>query len=107
MAAPKTDSSQRRGTDVGRSQMSETSRATGALCAGLVERRRVQRSPALGRVVIVINDPLETTLEARLVDSSSHGFRVIHESKELLPGLEVQYRSDSGAGRARIIWTHI
>ena len=41
------------------------------------------------------------------MDKSSHGFRILHESKELIPGLEVHFQHETASGHARVIWTHI
>ncbi len=72
------------------------------------DRRRTPRSPSTGRVEITHGDPVPTSIEAELVESSPNGFRAAHDSKTLEPGLEVVCKLDGAkAVRARVIWTHV
>ncbi|MFN0104376.1 MAG: PilZ domain-containing protein [Bryobacteraceae bacterium] len=71
------------------------------------ERRETRRSPGQGRVRISFEDPARMTVDAELVDLSSTGVRVSHDSRRLAPGLEVSYTRQGDAGRARVVWTHI
>lgn len=71
------------------------------------DRRGSPRVAAEGPLWITIDFPATTTVETQLVESSSSGFRVTHQSSALEPGLEVRYRSATASGRARIIWTHV
>jgi len=71
------------------------------------ERRREPRFPASGRVQILFEDPLPVTVEAELVDTSSRGFRISHQSNQLVPGLEVRLKRGGATRRARVMWTQI
>ncbi|MGD1095516.1 MAG: hypothetical protein ABSB35_26415 [Bryobacteraceae bacterium] len=71
------------------------------------ERRRAPRTPSSGSIQLSFEDPAPVTLEAELVESSSTGFRAAHEYKNLTPGIIVEFRRESAAGRARVIWTHV
>jgi hypothetical protein len=51
--------------------------------------------------------PVETTISASLIETSSTGFRAAHDSTALEPGLSVSYKRDGVSGQACIIWTHI
>ena len=44
------------------------------------------------------------TLEGRLVDRSSTGFRVAYASGELATGCEVDFVIGDQEGRARVVW---
>jgi hypothetical protein len=73
-----------------------------------IDRRKTQRSPAGGRVEIMLGDPVPLRVEAELVEASERGFRASHDSKTLEPGLEVVCKREGATRvRARVIWTHI
>jgi hypothetical protein len=72
-----------------------------------IERRRWPRSPASGLVKIVFEDPMPTTVEAELQETSARGFRISHNSQRLVAGLEVRLERDGAPQRARVLWTHI
>jgi len=71
------------------------------------ERRRAPRVPVFERVEILFDDPMPTTVEVELNETSESGFRVSHDSQRLLPGLDVRLRRDGAVYQARVIWTHI
>jgi hypothetical protein len=72
-----------------------------------MERRKEQRLPESGPIEIRFEDPTAVTVEGTLVETSSRGFRVAHNSKALTPGLEVTFSRADLAGSARVIWTHV
>jgi hypothetical protein len=71
------------------------------------ERRQVPRFSASGRVEISFEDGVRTIVEAELRETSARGFRISHESRQLVPGLEVFLETEGASKRARVIWTHI
>jgi hypothetical protein len=71
------------------------------------ERRTEERSPQSGSIEISFEDPGPVTVRAELLEASARGFRAAHDEKSLAPGLEVDYRSASSSGRARVMWTHV
>ena len=71
------------------------------------DRRAEPRLPVSGRIEFSFDDPSPTVVEAELLESSSMGFRAVHESKALNPGIEVHYQRSGATGRARVIWTHV
>jgi hypothetical protein len=71
------------------------------------ERRGAPRVPATGRIQLSFEDPDPTVVEGELVESSATGFRVVHDSKSVSPGVEVEYRHKGTNGQARVIWTHV
>jgi hypothetical protein len=58
-------------------------------------------------VEILFDDPLPASVEAELVDTSTRGFRISHQSRRLVPGLEIRLQRDGAVRRARVIWTHL
>jgi hypothetical protein len=71
------------------------------------ERRKEERSPQSGAIEISFADPAQVTVRAEMIEVSGRGFRAAHDNKGLAPGLEVAYTGSGGAGRARVIWTHV
>jgi hypothetical protein len=71
------------------------------------DRRVAARSPAHGAVEISFDFPAPTVIAAELVETSETGFRAVHDSIAIEPGLEVCYRRPGASGRARVIWTHV
>jgi hypothetical protein len=71
------------------------------------ERRLEKRWPQSGVIEISFADPAPVTVRAELIEASGRGFRASHDTKALAAGLEVEYRSSSNSGRARVIWTHV
>ncbi len=71
------------------------------------DRRGETRAAAAGRVRISFENPAPTVVDAEWVESSATGFRVVHDSQALEPGLEVSYESALRSGRARLVWTHV
>jgi hypothetical protein len=71
------------------------------------DRRKEERSPQSGAIEISFEDPVPVTVRAELLEVSARGFRAAHNEKALAPGLEVDYKSASSSGRARVIWTHV
>jgi hypothetical protein len=58
-------------------------------------------------VEVTFGDPTAVTVETELVEISARGFRIMHESKELISGLEIRLRRDEVVSRARVVWTHL
>jgi len=71
------------------------------------DRRRAPRVPVFERVEILFDDPVLTTVEVELNETSERGFRISHDSQRLVPGLEVRLRRDGALHRARVVWTYI
>jgi hypothetical protein len=74
---------------------------------GIAERRRFPRSPRSERVELSFGDPTLVTVEAELVEISARGFRIMHQNKELISGLEIRLRRDEVVSRGRVVWTHL
>jgi hypothetical protein len=74
---------------------------------GMAERRRFPRSPRSERVELSFGDPTLVTVEAELVEISARGFRIMHQNKELISGLEIRLRRDEVVSRGRVVWTHL
>jgi|KBSMisStaDraftv2_1062788.scaffolds.fasta_scaffold112166_2 hypothetical protein len=77
------------------------------MATSISERRRAERLPASGRVEISFEDPTLVTVDAELLETSATGFRIAHDSKELISGLNVVLHRESVTSRARVIWTHL
>jgi hypothetical protein len=58
-------------------------------------------------VEISFGDPTLVTMDVELVEISARGFRIMHESKELISGLEIRLRRDEVVSRGRVVWTHL
>jgi hypothetical protein len=71
------------------------------------DRRAAIRTPADGAVEISFDFPAPTVIAAELIETSVTGFRAVHDSKALEPGLEVCYQRPRASGRARVIWTYV
>jgi hypothetical protein len=65
------------------------------------ERRQAIRYPASGAVWLRIGG---RSLEGRLVDRSTTGFRVAYASGDLETGEEVDFVIGHQEGRARVVW---
>jgi hypothetical protein len=77
------------------------------MATSISERRRAERLPASGRVEISFEDPTLATVDAELLETSATGFRIAHDSKELISGLEIRLCRDEVVSRARVVWTHL
>src|ERR1700729_2699991 len=72
------------------------------------DRRSAPRTASSGRMEILLDGPAPERVEAKLIESSSIGFRAEHDSRTLEPGLEVLCRIDGAEPlQARVIWTHV
>lgn len=71
------------------------------------DRRVAPREPQSGALEISFEAPVSTTIPASLVETSSTGFRALHDSTALEPGLEVSFKREGASGQARVIWTHV
>jgi hypothetical protein len=71
------------------------------------DRRGIGRAPCSGAVELAFEDPIPETTQAELVELSARGFRALHSSENITPGLEVRYKRVGLSGRARVIWTHV
>jgi len=77
------------------------------MATSISERRRAERLPAAGRVEISFEDPTLATVDAELLETSATGFRIAHDSKELISGLNVFLHREKVTRRARVVWTHL
>ncbi len=71
------------------------------------DRRAFPRAAASGSLEITIEVPVRMVVQAEMIESSEGGFRAVHDSSLLEPGLTVSYKGKSSSGQARIIWTHV
>lgn len=71
------------------------------------DRRKAPRVARTGDVLISLHEPVERSIAAELIETSDLGFRVSHASRELVPGVIVQFSTPQRSGRARVIWTHV
>lgn len=71
------------------------------------ERRKEIREPATGWVELLFEDPEPVLAFGEVLDRSAHGFRAAHECGKLKPGVEVSFRREDRAGRARVMWTQV
>lgn len=71
------------------------------------DRRTAPRQTTSGRVELIFENPTPMTVDAELMETSATGFRALHASSALEPGVEVEYRRSGAAGRARVVWTQI
>lgn len=71
------------------------------------EARREPRRQAEGSVVVEYRNPQKQHVEGRLVDLSESGFRMAHESTELIPGMVVKFQHAVAKGSARVVWNRI
>lgn len=71
------------------------------------DRRSEPRSATGGTVRISFENPAPITIDAEWIESSVNGFRVVHDSQALEPGLDVSYESPTRSGQARLVWTHV
>ncbi len=70
--------------------------------AGL-DRRREERQPAKGRVVVRL-DQGKTIIRGEMMDVSSSGFRIRYRGEALSAGSEVDISYPWGEVRASIVW---
>jgi hypothetical protein len=71
------------------------------------DRRIAPRQAASGLVELIFENPTPMAVAAELVETSATGFRALHASSALEPGVEVEYRRPGAAGRARVVWTQV
>ena len=71
------------------------------------ERRAEPRAAAHGGVHLRGDGLLEGRVEGRLLDTSGHGFRAVHNCPTLASGQVVTFEHSGAAGRARVMWTRI
>jgi hypothetical protein len=71
------------------------------------ERRAETRAAAHGSVRLRGDGLLETRVEGRLLDTSAHGFRAVHDCPTMASGQIVNFEHSGAAGRARVMWTRI
>lgn len=72
-----------------------------------IERRRANRTPSEGDVILVLTGHKRIELQGSLLDTSRTGFRATHAYPELSAGIEVSFTHQGASGRARVIWTRI
>jgi hypothetical protein len=71
------------------------------------DRRIEPRQATSGRIELIFENPTPMAVTAELVETSVTGFRALHTSSALEPGVEVEYRRADAAGRARVVWTQV
>jgi hypothetical protein len=72
-----------------------------------IERRKEDRAPAQGTVILILQEKGQEELKASLLDVSRNGFRASYEHRQLSPGLELDFTHLTASGRARVVWTRI
>lgn len=73
----------------------------------VLDRRRKERLPAEGAVVLFFEDPEAVEIQGRIVDLSAEGFRVVHRHRELRAGQEVTFHHSFANGLARVVWNRV
>lgn len=78
-------------------------------CLGeqVLERRRKERLPAEGLLVLFFGDPEAVEIQGRMVDLSADGFRFVHRHRELRAGQEVIFHHSFADGLARVVWNRV
>ncbi|HEY6347317.1 MAG TPA: hypothetical protein VIY49_37995 [Bryobacteraceae bacterium] len=71
------------------------------------DRRNATRQAISGRVELIFENPTPMAVVGELMDISATGFRALHASSALEPGVEVEYQRSGAAGRARVVWTQV
>lgn len=71
------------------------------------DRRLAVRVAQTGRVKLKVDGPVRSEVEGELIEASAQGFRLSHASRELVPGVVVEYAGAHGSGKARVVWTHV
>lgn len=71
------------------------------------DRRGAPREAERGVVEISFDTPVPMTIQANLVETSAIGFRALHDSKAIEPGLVVRYKRVGASGEARVVWTQL
>ncbi len=71
------------------------------------ERRRRERRPARGEVLLVVDSPALVEIRGSLLDVSLAGFRASHRYTALCAGQEVCFCHSLGQGWARVIWNRV
>lgn len=69
------------------------------------DRRRHQRTPAQEDVTLCVKGPKDAIIAGQLVDLSTGGFRVRHDSHSLSEGQEVRLLYRWGDVAARVVWS--
>ncbi|MFN7920992.1 MAG: PilZ domain-containing protein [Bryobacteraceae bacterium] len=72
--------------------------------ASLADRRREERTPVDGEVILAPDGPRPVLIHARLLDISASGFRASHSTPNLETGARVHFRHAAATGLARIVW---
>ena len=73
----------------------------------VLDRRRKERLPAEGAVILFFEDPEPVQIQGRMVDLSADGFRVVHRHRELRAGQEVTFHHSLANGLARVVWNRV
>ncbi len=73
----------------------------------MIERRKKERRPAEGEVVLFSGLPTPVEIRGHLADVSHGGFRAIHKDKTICPGGLFNFRHAFAEGSAQLIWTRI
>jgi len=72
-----------------------------------VGQRKESRLASVEPVTIVVAGPILYEIPGTVIDVSSSGFRVRHESRELLTGDRVHFRYGTKSGSAIVVWTRV
>ncbi len=73
----------------------------------VLDRRRRERTPTNGEVVLYFEDPEPVQICGRLIDLSPDGFRARHSHTALHAGQLVSFRHMRSLGSARVVWNCI
>ena len=71
------------------------------------ERRRGERYPADGEVVLILRDPGTIEIRGRLADISPEGFRASHRHVALCTGQLVSFHHEFADGLAKVVWNRV
>lgn len=75
--------------------------------AGVDDRRREERVPVMGEVILVMETPQIFEVRGRMLDQSLHGFRASHMYPALTSGQVIRCRVDGKERLARVVWNRI
>jgi hypothetical protein len=62
---------------------------------------------ATGTVRVKFTDPEPLEIDGRLIDVSTHGFRMAHVCQSLHSGQVVEFTHVEAAGNAQVMWNRI
>ncbi len=72
-----------------------------------LDRRRIERRPAEGEVVLCLEQLEPILIWGELRDVSSDGFRVRHQHMALCTGQQVSFHHADAEGLAEVVWNRV